>query len=68
MQRLFDFVFNPMVYGVACAVLFFLADYAFPQYTKFVVIVLAIWGLAVGLAAANQHGKTDPAPPEDKSR
>jgi len=68
MQRFLNFLLEPVVYGLACGVLFLIADYAFPQYTKFVVIALAIWGIALGLAAANQHGKTDPAPPDDQAR
>jgi hypothetical protein len=40
MRRLFDLVLDPTVYGLACAALFVLADFAFPQFTKFVVIGL----------------------------
>jgi hypothetical protein len=67
MRRLYDFLMEPMVYGLACAGLFILADVVFPQYTKFVVVGLALWGLALGLAAANEHGKSDPSPHNDQS-
>jgi hypothetical protein len=71
MRRLFDFLLEPMVYGLACAGLFILADLAFPRYTKFVVIGLAFWGLMIGYSAANQHGKSDEPPrngPPDRLR
>jgi len=67
MRRLIDFLLDPAVYGLACGGVFILADFLFPQYMKFVVIGLAAWGIALGFAAANEHGKSDPAPPQDSS-
>ena len=60
MRRIYDFVLDPLVYGLAWVIVFIPAVVAFPHAAKYVVLGLVLWGIGVGLAAANEHGKTEP--------
>jgi hypothetical protein len=64
MRQLIDFVLNPVVYGLGS--LTHLSQLCLSQANEISGDRAASLGIALGLAAANQHGKT--GPPEDECK